>query len=78
MVLETPVVCNRIPALEEVGGDAAVFVDADAHSIAEGIQTAVSAGDRYRELGHRRAQNFTLEASGHALRQAYLQAVSNS
>lgn len=78
MVLETPVVCNRIPALTEVAGDAAVFVDADAHSIAEGIQTAVSAGDHYRELGHRRAQDFTLEASGQALRQAYLRAVSDS
>jgi len=78
MVLETPVVCNRIPALVEVGGDAAVFVDADAHSIAEGIQTAVSAGDHYRELGRRRAQDFTLKASGQALRQAYLRAVSNS
>lgn len=77
MVLGTPVVCNRIPALEEVGGDAAIFADADARSIAEGIQTAVSEGDRYRELGRRRAQDFTLEASGQALRQAYLQAVSN-
>ncbi len=78
MTLGTPVVCNRIPALVEVGGDAAVFVGADARSIAEGIQAAVSSGDHYRTLGRRRAEDFTLEASGRALQQAYVRAVGNS
>ena len=78
MVLGTPVVCSQIPALAEVAGDAAVLVENDPSSIAKGIQTAISAGDRYRDLGRIRANDFTLEASGQALRQAYLRAVGHS
>lgn len=78
MALGTPVVCNRIPALVEVAGNAAVFVDNGPGSIAEGIQMALSSGDRYRDLGRIRVNDFTLEASGRALRRAYLRAVGHS
>ncbi len=67
-----PVIASRVPALEEVAGDAAVYVDpADADSIAAAVTGVVAAGDDPAAIAFRqaRAARYTWPASGTRLAQ---------
>jgi glycosyltransferase involved in cell wall biosynthesis len=56
----TPVVASDIPALREVAGDAAVFVDPlDVSAIARGLRQAIAIRDELREAGLLRAAAFS-------------------
>jgi glycosyltransferase involved in cell wall biosynthesis len=57
MASGTPVVATREPALEEVAGDAAVFVEED--RLAEGIRRALAERDRLVWTGLERARRFS-------------------
>ena len=57
MACGTPVVAVREPALEEVAGDAAVFVEDG--RLADGIRQALAERDRLVKAGLERAQRFT-------------------
>jgi glycosyltransferase involved in cell wall biosynthesis len=61
MASGTPVVAVREPALEEVAGDAAVFVAED--ELAEGIRRALAERDRLVAAGLARARTFTWRAA---------------
>ena len=56
-----PVVATHEPALEEVAGDAAIFVDED--HLAEGIRRALADRDRLVWAGLERARQFTWRAT---------------
>ncbi len=61
MASGTPVVAVRDPALREVAGDAAVFVDED--RLAEGIRRALAERDSLAAAGLLRARAFTWRAA---------------
>ena len=61
MASGTPVVAVRDPALEEVAGDAAVFVDE--HELADGIRAALAERERLVAAGLERAGTFSWRAS---------------
>jgi alpha-1,3-rhamnosyl/mannosyltransferase len=61
MASGTPVVAVREPALEEVAGDAAVFVDE--HDLPEGIRRALEERDRLVAGGLERARAFSWRAA---------------
>jgi glycosyltransferase involved in cell wall biosynthesis len=61
MACGTPVVAVREPALEEVAGDAAVFVD-DA-ALADGIRQALADRERLALAGVERARSFSWRAT---------------
>jgi glycosyltransferase involved in cell wall biosynthesis len=61
MASGTPVVATRDPALEEVAGDAAVFVEEE--DLAEGIRRALRDRDRLVWAGLERARHFTWQAA---------------
>jgi alpha-1,3-rhamnosyl/mannosyltransferase len=61
MASGTPVVAVREPALEEVAGDAAVFVDED--DLATGIRRAIADRERLVAAGLARAQAFSWRAA---------------
>ncbi|HUF01390.1 MAG TPA: glycosyltransferase family 1 protein [Gaiellaceae bacterium] len=61
MASGTPVVAVREPALEEVAGDAAVFVDES--SLADGIARALGDRDRLVAAGLARARDFSWRAA---------------
>jgi alpha-1,3-rhamnosyl/mannosyltransferase len=61
MASGTPVVAVREPALEEVAGDAAVFVDE--YDLPEGIRRALEERDRLAAGGLERARAFSWRAA---------------
>ena len=61
MASGTPVVSVPDPALREVAGDAAVFVDE--HHLADGIRTAIADRDRLVAAGLERAKAFSWRAA---------------
>jgi glycosyltransferase involved in cell wall biosynthesis len=61
MASGTPVVAVREPALREVAGDAAVFVDSE--DLADGIRQALAGRDRLVKAGLERARRFTWRAT---------------
>jgi glycosyltransferase involved in cell wall biosynthesis len=61
MASGTPVVAVPDPALREVGGDAALFVEEDA--LADGIRRAIKERDRLARAGLARARAFTWRAA---------------
>jgi glycosyltransferase involved in cell wall biosynthesis len=61
MASGTPVVAVRDPALQEVAGDAAVFVDED--GLADGIREAVRERERLTAAGIARARGFSWRAA---------------
>jgi glycosyltransferase involved in cell wall biosynthesis len=61
MASGTPVVAVREPALEEVAGDAALFVDED--GLADGIREAVRDRERLSDAGLLRARAFSWRAT---------------
>jgi glycosyltransferase involved in cell wall biosynthesis len=61
MACGTPVVAVREAALEEVAGDAAVFVDDD--GLADGIRRALAERDRLVAAGLERARGFSWRAT---------------
>ena len=61
MASGTPVVATREPALEEVAGDAAVFVDEE--RLADGIRQALADRDRLVWAGLERSRRFTWRAT---------------
>lgn len=77
MVLDTPVVCSNAEALVEVAGEAAVIVaDQSPEAWAAAVATAIEQGDRLIAAGRLRRDDFTLEASGRALADAYRRAAA--
>lgn len=75
MTLGTPVVCSDIGALREVAGNAAILVGHEPELIADGITQALESRDALVSAASTRARDFTLEASGSALRSAYIRTV---
>ena len=75
MTLGTPVVCSDIGALREVAGNAAILVGHEPEHIADGISHALESRDTLVSAASARVRNFTLEASGSALRGAYIRTV---
>ena len=75
MACGTPVVAGDIPALREVGGDAAVYADpCSPESIAEAMLTVLDNPERAAELrqaGLARAARFTWQATAAATRDSY-------
>ena len=61
MACGTPVVATREPALMEVAGEAAVFVDEE--QLAEGIRRALADREKLVWAGLERARRFTWEAT---------------
>ncbi len=61
MASGTPVVATREPALEEVAGDAAVFVDEE--RLADGIRQSLADRDRLVWAGLERSRRFTWRAT---------------
>ncbi len=61
MASGTPVVAVPDPALREVAGDAAIFVDED--GLADGIRRAVTERERFVTAGLERARAFTWRAT---------------
>ncbi|MEC8502114.1 MAG: glycosyltransferase family 1 protein, partial [Actinomycetota bacterium] len=70
MTLGTPVVCSDIGALREVAGNAAILVGHEPENIADGISHALESRDTLLSAASARVRDFTLEASGSALRSA--------
>lgn len=67
MACGCPVVCSRIPGLEEVCGEAARYVDPhSADDIAQGILDALDGPDAFAAAGLERARRFTWDASARA------------
>ena len=78
MTLGTPVVCSDIGALREVAGDAAILVGQESEHIADGITHALENREALVLAASARARDFTLEASGSALRSAYMRTVETA
>jgi alpha-1,3-rhamnosyl/mannosyltransferase len=76
MTFDTPIVGSAQPAVREVVGDAAVLVDAGAggESWAAAVAEALGRREELIIAGRLRRHQFTLEASGSALAEAYRQA----
>lgn len=76
MALGTPVVASAADAVAEVVGDAAVVVAEPTGSAwAAGVVEAMRRRSELVALGRRRRDDFTIEASGRALAEAYRAAV---
>ena len=75
-----PVVASGIPALREVGGDAAVFVDPhDVDSIRNGIATVLGDEELRARLireGFRNSSRFSAERTAQAFEQLYIELTS--
>jgi glycosyltransferase involved in cell wall biosynthesis len=69
MASGTPVVAVREPALQEVGGDAAIF--ADEAGLAGAIRQAVAERERWSAAGLERARAFSWDATAERTVQAY-------
>jgi glycosyltransferase involved in cell wall biosynthesis len=69
MACGTPVVAVPDPALREVAGDAAVFVE-EAH-LADGIRRAVAERDTHVAAGLERARRFTWRAAAERTLEVY-------
>ena len=78
MTLGTPVVCSDIGALREVAGNAAILVGHEPENIADGISHALESRDTLLSAASARVRDFTLEASGSALRSAYIRTVETA
>ena len=78
MALGTPVVCSDIGALREVAGNAAILVGREPEHIADGISHALESRDALVSAASARVRNFTLQASGSALRSAYIRTVETA
>jgi glycosyltransferase involved in cell wall biosynthesis len=79
MARSLPVACSDIPALREVGGDAALFFDPRApRQIAARIADAIWDGrtpSRLRELGRLQAARFSWSAAADATLESYRRAL---
>ena len=75
MALGTPVVCSDATCLPEVAGDAAIVLPLVLDAWAGALDEVSRRRDQLVVAGHRRAEGFTAEESGRALRAAYEQAV---
>jgi alpha-1,3-rhamnosyl/mannosyltransferase len=73
MASGTPVVAAREPALEEVAGEAAVFVDED--GFADGIRQALADRDRLVWEGLERARHFSWRATAERTLAVYREAL---
>jgi glycosyltransferase involved in cell wall biosynthesis len=72
MAVGTPVVASDIPALREVAGSAAVFVDPfDPVAIARGLREALERRDELIEAGRRRAAAFSWKQTAAATLDVY-------
>jgi glycosyltransferase involved in cell wall biosynthesis len=75
MASGTPVVATREPALEEVAGDAAVFVDEE--RLSDGIRRALAERERLVWAGLERARAFTWEATAEKTLEVYLEVLGS-
>jgi glycosyltransferase involved in cell wall biosynthesis len=75
MASGTPVVATHEPALEEVAGDAAVFVEEG--ELVEGIRRALSDRDRLVWAGLERARAFTWSATAEKTLDVYLEVLAS-
>ncbi|MBO9520726.1 MAG: glycosyltransferase family 4 protein [Nocardioidaceae bacterium] len=67
MAVGTPVAASAVASIPEVCGNAAILFDPDdPRSIAAGVEQAIGAGDRLRDLGLKRAAEFTWERCAEA------------
>ncbi|MBA2740699.1 MAG: glycosyltransferase family 4 protein [Actinobacteria bacterium] len=73
MASGTPVVATREPALEEVAGDAAVFVEEE--RLADGIRLALALRDQLVWAGLERARSFTWAATAEKTLDVYREAL---
>lgn len=77
MALDTPVVCSSAEALVEVVGDAGVVVgEPTGAAWAAAVGEARRTGSELVARGRRRREDFTVEASGTAVSEAYRMAAS--
>jgi glycosyltransferase involved in cell wall biosynthesis len=76
MTHDTPIVSSAQPAVREVVGDAAIVVaiGADGETWAAAVGEALGRREELVTAGRVRRRQFTLEASGAALADAYRQA----
>ena len=74
MACGTPVVAAPDPALREVAGEAAVFVEPE--RLAEGIRQAMAERDRLVAAGLERARRFTWEETARRTVDAYLEVLA--
>jgi glycosyltransferase involved in cell wall biosynthesis len=74
MASGTPVVALDEPALREVGGDAAVFVD-EAH-LADGMRRALEERDELTAAGLERVQEFSWRAAAERTLEVYREALT--
>jgi glycosyltransferase involved in cell wall biosynthesis len=74
MASGTPVVALDEPALREVGGDAAVFVE-EAH-LAEGMRRAIAGHDELAAAGLERARAFSWRAAAERTLEVYREALA--
>jgi glycosyltransferase involved in cell wall biosynthesis len=71
MMLGTPVVCSDATCLPDIVGDAAVVLPLEHEAWASALDTVRARRDELVAAGHRRAAQFTIEASGAALGMVY-------
>lgn len=80
MIRGTPVLTSKIPAIEEVAGEAAILVDpTNVADLAEGIQRLAREpllAQDFAQKGVKRAEQFTVERFGHNLRLVYQAALT--
>jgi glycosyltransferase involved in cell wall biosynthesis len=74
MASGTPVVAAPDPALREVAGEAAVFIEPE--RLAEGIRQAMAERDRLVAAGLERARRFTWEETARRTVDAYLEVLA--
>ncbi len=74
MACGTPVVALDEPALREVAGEAAVFVEE--HELADGMQRAIAERDRLVAAGLERAGSFSWRVSAERTLEVYREAIS--
>lgn len=75
MALGTPVISSDLACLPEVVGDAGLVLPLIVDAWANAVEQVQSSRRQYLELATRRLENFTAEASGRALAEAYRMAL---
>lgn len=75
MALGTPVISSDLACLPEVMGDAGLVLPLVAEAWAKAVEQVDSSRGTYLELAARRLENFSAEASGKALAEAYRMAL---
>lgn len=75
MAAGTPVIASRIGALSEVVGEAGVVVDREPDAFVDAMKRVLADPDPWVQQGLERSAQFSIEASGLALMEAYREAM---